>query len=95
MTEKKRAQGNDQVKIEKIRKQLEDSARDTLINYKESGVISYVEILAAGENSCNTCRAMNGKKFLLEAAIKNPPLPVKNCTGVFGYCRCCYVPVVD
>ena len=65
--------------------------------YKQSGVVKYFEILAAGENSCSFCRKMNGKKILVDSAINDPNLvpPFDQCTGVYGYCRCTTAPVVE
>lgn len=81
-------------KIEVI-KQLEESHSKTLKGYKESGVIKYVEILPAG-NSCKICKNWKGKRIPLESAIKEQLLPLESCQNkIYGYCRCCYIPVVD
>lgn len=82
--------------IKKIIKERNESLKRDLKSYKESGgVVIAVEILAAGENVCDACRPWNGKKIPLNVALKNPPLPIKNCHNeVYGYCRCAYVPVV-
>jgi predicted RNA-binding Zn-ribbon protein involved in translation (DUF1610 family) len=85
----------DKAVIQKQKKELENFHRNQLIDYKKSGVTKYVEILAAGENSCPACKALDRKRFLLKNELQNPTLPVKNCTGCYGYCRCCYIPVVD
>ena len=79
-------------KQEKVSKALHHKQ---LIDYKKSGVIKHVEILAAGQNSCPACKALDRKRFLLKNELRNPTLPVKNCTSDYGHCRCCYAPVVD
>ena len=68
--------------------------RRQLIDYKKTGVTKYVEILAAGQKSCPACRALDKKLFHLKNELRNPTLPVKDCTSDYGYCRCCYAPVV-
>jgi predicted RNA-binding Zn-ribbon protein involved in translation (DUF1610 family) len=77
------------------RKSIEANHMATLIGYKKSGVVEYVEICGGGQNSCPACQSLSGKRFLLKDALRNPPLPVKNCTSVYGFCRCCYVAVVE
>lgn len=85
----------DTKKYAKIGQQIAASQKKSLIEYKKSGVVKYVEISSAGENSCQACKRLNGKRFRLKDELLNPTLPVKNCTGGYGYCRCCYIPVVD
>jgi hypothetical protein len=84
----------DRNKYAKIGQQIAASQKKSLIEYKKSGVVKYVEIISAGETSCQACKRLNGKRFRLKDELHNPTLPVKNCTGGYGYCRCCYVPVV-
>ena len=88
------AEDYDRKKTEQIGKQLDRLRRRNLINYKELGVLKYVEISSAGDGACcPACNQLNGKRCLLEDELRNPTLPVKNCTGDF--CRCSYLPVVD
>jgi len=56
--------------------------------------IEKVEIVS-GEG-CSSCRELNGKVLMVENAIKNMPIPNKNCTNSFsggkeGFCTCMYV----
>jgi len=86
------AEDYDRKECERIGKQLALSQRQSLINYKELGVVKYVEISSARDGaSCQACNQINGKRFLLKDELRNPTLPVKNCTSSF--CRCCYLPV--
>jgi hypothetical protein len=75
-------------------KALKKAMHAVLLNYKKSGVVNRVEILTAGEDSCSACRALEGKIYTISQALKENPLPVANCTGRYGYCRCVYAPVV-
>lgn len=87
------AEDYDKKKTEQIGKQLDRLRRRNLINYKELGVLRYVEISSACDGaSCQACNQLNGKRFLLKDELRNPTLPVKNCTSSF--CRCCYLPVI-
>ena len=76
-------------------KAFKKAMRNVLLHYQESGVVDKVEILAAGENSCPACMALDGRIYTTKQALEENPLPVANCTGGYGYCRCCYLPVVD
>jgi hypothetical protein len=67
--------------------------REELFRYQESSV-DKVEILATKGESCSACLALNGKTYSIQQALKENPLPVKSCTSGYGYCRCCYLPVV-
>ena len=81
-------------KIEVIKK-LENNHKKSLESYVKSEVIEYVEILPA-ENSCEACKKMKGKKILLKKAVSDSPLPIKSCCNKkYGYCRCCYIPIVE
>ena len=76
------------------------SKQRELLGYRESKVISHVEILAAG-SSCDSCKAFSGQRFTLDDAILIAPLPCVECTTREGgessvpFCRCCYQPVID
>ncbi|MAG84630.1 hypothetical protein CMK10_10775 [Candidatus Poribacteria bacterium] len=88
------AEEYDKKELERTRKAIERQNMKTLISYQKSGIIKYVEILAAGQNSCSVCKKLDRKKILLKNELRKPTLPVKNCTGCYGFCRCCYSPVV-
>lgn len=71
-----------------------------LKRYKKSNVVKRVEIITAKELSCDNCRKLEGTKITVEDAIKNSPLPCKDCThnaeeGGEGWCRCVYTPLLD
>lgn len=71
------------------------SNKEALKSYLRSGVVKAVEVLPA-KNACDACKKWEGKKITLKEVIKKPPLPVKNCHNEqYGYCRCCYISVVD
>jgi hypothetical protein len=69
-----------------------------LNEYKKSNVISKVRILA---NGCDNCNSLNNKIFSIDEAIEKKILPCKQCTfklnteAKTGWCRCCYLPVVE
>jgi hypothetical protein len=63
---------------------------ETKKQYKDSGVVQYVEILATPE-SCDSCKKLEGKRYKLSEA---PELPNPYCTHEMG-CRCVYLPCVD
>lgn len=73
-------------------KDLGEAARCDLRRYQSEGV-KIVEILAAGDSSCDKCKSLNGKQIAIKEALKTMPIPVKDCGR--GFCRCCYTPVVD
>lgn len=85
----------DERELAKHRKSIEVQNMRTLKDYEKSGVIKYVEICGGQQNSCQACKRLNGKRLRLKNELQKPTLPVKNCTSVYGYCRCCYTPVVD
>jgi len=87
------AEDYDRKECERIVKQHDFHRRRSLISFKELGVTKYVEISSACDGaSCQACNQLNGKRFLLKDELRNPKLPVKNCTSSF--CRCCYLPVI-
>lgn len=80
--------------IKKASDSLNTSNINNLLQYKQTGAVSKVEILSS-DNSCESCQSQNGKIYTVEEAIKTRPLPCKECNNKMGYCRCVYVPVVD
>lgn len=54
-----------------------------LAEYKRSGVVNAVEILAM-QDSCDACQGISGKRFKLNEALE---LPYEHCTQEGG-CRC-------
>lgn len=79
-------------------KMLQLSHKMEILNYKTSGVVKGVEILATG---CDECKKLNGKKYSIDEALKLSPLPNKNCRfklndkSKYSFCRCCYLPVLE
>jgi hypothetical protein len=76
---------------------LKEASKCELIRYKESEVVSKVQILAA-DNSCDEFKELNGKQFTIEETLETMPLPNLNCTWPDvepGWCRCTYLPIVD
>lgn len=78
-------------------KDSEKYAHSTLRRYQKSGV-KRVKISSAGEASCPACREQSGKVYLIEDALKEMPIPCKNCTfdlhggrTSIGWCRCVYI----
>jgi DNA-directed RNA polymerase subunit RPC12/RpoP len=80
---------------------LQEVARCELKDKQKSGVVGKVEILTAGKQSCSACQKLAGKILTIEEALKEMPLPIKNCSfklnpkAPTGWCRCCYIPVVE
>jgi SPP1 gp7 family putative phage head morphogenesis protein len=63
---------------------------DALQGYKDSGVVTGVEILCANDNrTCASCKEVSGKKFSLDEA---PMLPYEKCSS--DSCRCTYIAVI-
>lgn len=79
--------------IKKLSDDLNTANINNLLQYKKSGVVSRVEILASS-SSCEHCKSQQGKKYTVEDAIKSRPLPCKGCNHETGYCRCAYLPVI-
>ena len=71
---------------------LQEAAKCELRDYQLAG-LKKVEVLTAGEQSCDKCSALNGKVFTIEQALEVMPIPVGDCGK--GWCRCLYAPVVD
>lgn len=65
------------------------SHKTSLEQYRKSGVVKSVEILAA-QDSCDECKKFTKKKYKLSEV---PELPHENCTHEKG-CRCTLIPVV-
>ncbi len=63
--------------------------KTSLEQYRNSGVVKYVEILAA-QDSCDECKMLTKKKYKLNEV---PELPHEHCTNGKG-CRCTEIPVV-
>lgn len=67
--------------------------------YQQQGV-KKVKILTVKNESCENCRKLEGKTFKISDALKEMPIPCKECNyplinDNYGFCRCCYVPSFD
>ncbi|MET0039415.1 hypothetical protein [Dehalococcoides mccartyi] len=70
---------------------MQQAQREALLYLKNSKVCSKVEILAAqNEQTCDKCRALNGKKFTIQDALDKMPIPVQGCE----WCCCTYIAVI-
>ena len=80
-------------KIKKLSDNLNAANVDNLLQYKQVGVVSKVEILAS-QNSCEHCKKQQGRIFEIDEALKARPLPCEECSHEIGYCRCTYIPLL-
>ncbi len=78
---------------------LFNARRTELTNLKQSKIVQKVKIISGAKqgeiDSCPECKAIHGKIFTIEEALKQMPLPNKNCTcriydKTRGLCRCVY-----
>ena len=78
---------------------LQESARWKLHDFKKKD-IKRVKISSVG--GCPACEELNGKVYSIEDALKEMPIPCKDCTfdlhgehASIGWCRCIYVAELD
>ena len=74
-----------------------DEERMRLLEYKRSG-LEKVRVVSVG--GCLECIDIMGKVLTIDDALKEMPLPVKECTfklhgKIPGWCRCRYVAYFD
>ena len=80
---------------------LQQSRRMELTRYKQDGFVDNVQVLTAGDASCEACRRLEGRIFTLDEALEQMPIPSEDCTFDFqgtgqpGWCRCLYSAVFD
>jgi len=74
---------------------LRESKRCSLRSFQSQGVVHKVQISAAGDSSCDKCKALNGKVLTIEQALEDMPIPVRDCDNAYKYCRCLYLPVIE
>lgn len=77
-------------------KALQESNRMMLISFQQQG-IHKVEIPAC-DDSCEHCRKHGGRILTVNQALRDMPIPRKDCThelekGKPGWCRCVFSPV--
>lgn len=75
---------------------LQQSRKMELLTYKEEGIITEVQVSTAGCQSCPSCQALEGKVFKISDAVRQMPIPNKECTTYWqnplqGFCRCTYL----
>ena len=80
---------------------LQESARFSLRRFQEDG-IKRVKISDSGDASCPACRKKADKVCSVDVALKEMPLPCKDCTfdlhnigSQMGWCRCRYIGLLD
>jgi hypothetical protein len=76
---------------------MQESQKMHLMEYKQQR-LAKVRIISAG--GCPACINMIGKVLAIDVALKEMPIPVKDCTFKLhgrtpGWCRCRYVPYFD
>ncbi len=82
-------------------KLLQEVAKCELREEQKSDVVEKVEVSTAGNESCPNCQKLEGKIFTIEETLKEMPIPVKDCSHKInpeaptGWCRCCYVAVIE
>jgi len=93
---------HDNADPEQIYKLLRQFHLERLQEYKDGGVIEKVKILTMeDENTCHHCQKTNGMIFDLYTAIKEMPVPHRDCVNLndgddTGFiCRCRYLPEID
>jgi len=79
---------------------LEESRRFELLHYQSIGFDSVRIATAMGDEpycACSSCKKNNEKTYLIKDALREMPLPCKECTHDFGefgpkigWCRCDY-----
>jgi hypothetical protein len=63
----------------------------TLRQWRESGLVVYVNIFNNCPDSCDSCKKLLNKKYKLDEI---PELPHEHCTNEMG-CRCLVNPIID
>jgi len=78
--------------------ELSDSKKFELLNLKKHDFVRKVQIIT-NPDSCQTCKTHSDKVMSIEDALKEMPLPHKDCERVLygrkGFCRCSYLIVND
>lgn len=72
-------------------KMLELSQESELKYLKEVG-FKKVKIMAS-HNSCEQCTGHDNEEFTIDEAFEQKPLPCKDCTSSYGYCRCTFISI--
>lgn len=77
---------------------LQQSRKLDLLPWKEAGM-EKVKIHAA-DQACPSCKSLQGQVFTIDAALKEMPIPNRECTTHWhhptqGFCRCVYLASFD
>lgn len=79
---------------EQFVEELTKSKKCELRYWKENGM-EKVSIIS--ENGCQNCKRIHGKTFTIDEALKEMPLPNKDCSYIMNpetrkpFCRCMYI----
>ena len=81
-------------------RELRLASKMALLNYKKAGFKKVRWVASYGSRTCKKCTSLNGKIYSIEKALKDMPLPLKDCKNFmnspkYGFCRCCWVPVIN
>lgn len=85
-------EGRDPTKMLQINNEIR------LKQYKDMKVVRSVKIITAGDQSCESCKKLEGITYNIDEALKTSVLPCKNCSfhasehSKYGFCRCLYGP---
>ena len=84
-----------------LQKSMEMTLRCKMKEMLEIGISEKVEIFSSGfDDMCEECSKLNGKIFGIKDALRQMPIPNRNCTtslegGKKGFCRCSYLIHID
>lgn len=74
---------------------LHKARKMELYHHKQSNIVEKVSILTAGDKSCTECKKLEDKKYTIDAAIEQMPIPNPECThhqsSEHPFCRCIWV----
>ena len=65
-----------------------------LLDYKQNGVKKVRWVASYGERTCPGCKSLNDQIFPIDKALKEMPLPLKECKNLDNGCRCCWISIV-
>ena len=79
---------------------MQQSKNSDLLSYKNTGLNIKVIISAYTQGCCKECLKQENKIYTIEEAIKNMPIPCKECSNQpnekgFGWCRCMWQPIFE
>lgn len=71
------------------------STKMNLLYYQQNGVKKVRWVASYGDRTCKKCESLNDQIFLIDKALTETPLPLRDCKNLDDGCRCCWVPVGD